>query len=77
MLLTIDDDSFLKARVGRVREEEKDINEADETDHAGPLLAVYFNLPWMNVTIKFDQRKTLRKEDQSRKPTSRIPLSYP
>lgn len=48
--LTVDDNSPLKARVGRVRKDEKDINEADETDLAGPLFAVYFNLPWMNIT---------------------------
>ena len=49
MQLTVDNYTLFKPCVGRVTDDEKDINEADQTDPTMPLFAVNRNFPGMNV----------------------------
>lgn len=49
--LTINDNPFLKASVCRITHEKEHIHKANETDLASPSLAVYQDLPWMNITV--------------------------
>lgn len=48
--LTVDNQTFLKPRIGRVTNEEEDVDKADEAHLAWPPLSVYQDFPRMDIT---------------------------